>query len=83
MKDISGDTEINEDESWRITQFPRVIPHSQAFMCLEVNPSQPHYPLITQTRSIKQSVHYLENYIMEKKMTFSFPSPNAPALEDY
>lgn len=85
VKDISGDIEINEESPWIMENYP--VPKSDStFPSIHVsrgNPSQPHYPLITQTRSIKQSVHYLENYIMEKKMTFLFPSPNTPALEDY
>lgn len=72
MKDTSGDFERNKDEPWGVIQLPGVIPHSQAFMSLEVNPSCSHYPLKTQTRSIKQSVRYLENYFMESKWHFYF-----------
>lgn len=67
VKDISGDFEINKDEPWGIFQLPRVIPQSQAFMGLKVNPSPSHYPLKTQIRSIKQSVGHQQSYFMDRK----------------
>lgn len=72
VKDISGDFEINKDEPWGIFQLSRVIPQSQTFMCVKVNPSPSHYPLKTQIRSIKQSVGYQQSYFMDRKWYFYF-----------
>ena len=72
VKDISGDFEINKDEPWEIFQLSRVIPQSQTFMCVKVNPSPSHYPLKTQIRSIKQSVGYQQSYFMDRKWYFYF-----------
>lgn len=55
-----------------ITQIPRVIPYSQAFVCLGVNPPQSPCPLKTETRCVKRSRYNLKNYLIERKWHFYF-----------